>query len=286
MAQLTLLNSMAGNDIKACMDQHVAWGVRVLDLKDRLFGKGVAQLSCDEALKIAQMANERDMSIHTMSTGLFYSDVEVGEKAFREKWFPVLDDVLQVANTLKPHQIRLLMATSSKRLDILDSTVYLSACHPWVFDVYREAIDRVVNAGFGVVIENEVHDCLFSRPQEILSFFEVLDRKDAVSFIWDVQNLWQMGTFPSLEVYHMLKPVIGMIHVKGGRADIPGGQLVWKAGLQDASWPVVPILKAAIADGVSPVICLNGSHGEKPEGYVEDAAANLKFLRDSIEEVE
>lgn len=286
MAQLTLLNSMAGNDIEACMDQHVAWDLRVLDLKNGLFGKGVAQLSRDEATKIAQMAKNRNLSIHTLSTGLFYSAVEDGEKAFREKWVPVLEDALQVAEILKPRQIRLLMATSSKRLDVLDSAVYLSAYHPWMFDVYREAIDRIVDAGFGAVIENEVHDCLFSRPQEILSFFDVLDRKDAVSLIWDVQNLWQMGTFPSLDVYRMLKPVIGMIHVKGGLAEVSGGPLVWKAGLADASWPVLPILKAAIADGVSPVICLNPSHGEKPEGYVEDTVANLQFLRDSIEEIE
>ncbi|MFT5365693.1 MAG: sugar phosphate isomerase/epimerase [Candidatus Latescibacterota bacterium] len=286
MAQLTVLNSMAGVQVEACMDQHVAWGLRVLDLKDRLFGKAVAQLNRDEAVQISQMATARNLSIHTLSTGLFHSDIEVGEVAFRKKWMPILDDVIQVANILNPHQVRLLMAMSSKRLDVLDSSVYLSACHPWVFEVYREAVDRVVGAGFGVVIENEVKECLFSRPPEIISFFDVLDRRDAVSLIWDVQNLWQMGTFPSVAVYDMLKPVIGMIHVKGGRAELPGGALVWKAGLKDASWPVVPILKAAIAGGVSPVICLNGSHGEKPDGYVEDTVMNLKFLRDSIKEIE
>ena len=119
----------------------------------------------------------------------------------------------------------------------------------------------------------------------IVSFFDALDRPNAVALIWDVQNLWQMGTFPSLDVYRMLKPLIGMIHVKGGRAEVPGGALVWKAGLEQASWPVVSILKAALADGVSHVICLNPSHGEKPNGYVENTEANLQFLRDSIKEI-
>lgn len=283
--QLTVLNSMAGREIEACMDQHVAWGLRVLDLKDRLFDKTVAQLDGEESTQIAQMAGARDLSIHTLSTGLFHSDIEVGEKAFRDTWLSVVDDVIQVANILKPHQVRLLMAMSSKRSDVLDSVVYLKACHPWVFDVYREAVDRVMDAGFGVVIENEVRDCLFSRPQEVIDFFDVLDRHDRVKLIWDVQNLWQMGTFPSVAVYQMLKPVIGMIHVKGGKAGLSGGALMWKAGLKAASWPVVPILKAAIADGVSPVICLNPSHGEKPDGYVEDTERNLQFLRDSIEEI-
>jgi sugar phosphate isomerase/epimerase len=285
MAQLTVLNSMAGTQIEACMDQHVAWGLRLLDLKDRLFGKSVVELYGNEATQIAKWALDRNLSIHTMSTGLFHSDIEAGEGAFREKWMPVLEATLRVAKDLNPHQIRLLMAMSSKRLDILDSVVYLKACHAWVFDVYREAIDRIVDAGFEVVVENEVKDCLFSRPQEIVSFFDVLDRQNAVALIWDVQNLWQMGTFPSLDVYQMLKPLIGMIHVKGGRAEVSGGALVWKAGLAQASWPVVPILKTAIADGVSPVICLNPSHGKKPNGYIENTEANLKFLRDSIKEI-
>ena len=283
--QLTVLNSMAGHDIEACMDQHVAWGLRVLDLKDRLFDKTVAQLNTDEAKQIAQMAREHELSIHTLSTGLFHSDIEVGETAFREKWLSVVEDAIEVAHVLQPHQVRLLMAMSSKRAEVLDSVVYLQAQHPWVFDVYREAVDRVVDAGFVAVIENEVRDCLFSRPQEIVDFFDVLDRQNRVKLIWDVQNLWQMGTFPSLAVYEMLKPVMGMIHVKGGQAEVAGGPLVWKAGLADASWPVVPILKAAIQDGVSPVICLNPSHGEKPDGYVEDTGGNLTFLRNAIEEI-
>jgi sugar phosphate isomerase/epimerase len=283
--QLTVLNSMAGGQVEACLDQHVAWGLRVLDLKDRLFGKSVALLNQDEAEQIARLAAARDLSIHTLSTGLFHSDIEAGEAAFRHEWMSVLKDAIQVANILHPQQIRLLMGMTSNRSHILDASAYLRGRHPWVFDVYREAIDRIVEAGYDVVIENEVRDCLFSRPQEILSFFEGLDRRDAVSLIWDVQNLWQMGTFPSKEVYQTLRPVIGMIHVKGGRSDVPGGPLVWKARLEDASWPVVPLLKAAIADGVSPVICLNGSHGKTPDGYVEDTAENLQFLRDSIKEI-
>ncbi|MDP6040486.1 MAG: xylose isomerase [Candidatus Latescibacteria bacterium] len=283
--QLTVLNGMAGNDVEACMDQHLAWGLQVLDLKDRIFGKGVEHLNQEDAEKVAVLASDRKLSVHTLSTGVFHSDIEVGEDAFRQQWFPLLENAIVVAKILKPGQVRLLMAGSHKRADVLDSSVYLAETHPWVYGVYREAVDRISDAGFHVVIENEVRNCLFSSAQEILSFFEVLDQSDAVSLIWDAQNLWQMGTFPTLEVYHMLRPLIGMVHVKGGRAEVPGGPLVWKAGLEDASWPVVSILKAAIADGVSPVICLNPSHGQKSDNYVEDVAENLAFLRREIEEV-
>ena len=48
--QLTILNSMAGQDFEAALRQHVAWGLHWLDLKDRIFGKGIIDLSDDEAL--------------------------------------------------------------------------------------------------------------------------------------------------------------------------------------------------------------------------------------------
>ena len=283
--KLTVLNSMAGKEIEACMDQHLAWGLLVLDLKNGIFGKNVEELSQEEAEQVATLASDRDLSVHTLSTGVFHSDVEVGEDAFREQWTPVLDRAMEVAEIIRPAQVRLLMGGSSQRAEFMDSGVYLAESHPWIYDVYREAIDRIFDAGFLAVIENEVRNCLFSTPQEILSFFDILERPYAVSLIWDAQNLWQMGTFPTLDVYRMLEPLIGMVHLKGGRAEVAGGPLVWKAGLEDASWPVIQIVKAAIADGVSPVICLNPSHGEKPDGYVEDTSESLAFLRREIEEI-
>lgn len=90
--------------------------------------------------------------------------------------------------------------------------------------------------------------------------FRNLNRGDRARFTYDVQNLWEMGTAPTLAVYHALQPVIGYLHVKGGRAG-PDGGFAWRSPLRTASWPVAQIVRAAIADGVSPCICLNPSHG-------------------------
>ena len=129
---------------------------------------------------------------------------------------------------------------------------YLKRSQPWVIEMYREAIQKVTDAGFLVTIENECHDCLFSRTDEILGFFQELNCGDAVNLTWDVQNLWQMGTFPSIEVYQQLKPLIQYYHVKGGQAENEGG----------------------------PVICLNGSHGERKAGYDYDNVTerDLKYM--------
>jgi hypothetical protein len=95
-----------------------------------------------------------------------------------------------------------------------------------------------------------------------------------------VQNLWQNGTFPTLEVYHQLRPLMGALHLKGGRAD-EAGNLLWVAPLEEASWPVLEIVRAVIADGVAPFICLNPSHGQRPAGYDDWQVAqrDIEFLR-------
>jgi sugar phosphate isomerase/epimerase len=220
-----------------------------------------------------------------LSTRLFGGDIETGRQAFQDANVAKLEHVISLARILQPHQVRLLMASSSKRSEILHSGVYLAESHPWVVEVYQDAVDRLTAAGQRSVIENEVGGCLFATPAEIVSFFTALGRSERARLIWDVQNLWQLGTFPTLEVYHALKPYIGMIHLKGGRAEVPGGKLKWRAYLEDASWPVVPIVRQVIADGVSPVICLNPSHGESSPDYGSDPGTEIEFLRRTFKEI-
>jgi len=87
-------------------------------------------------------------------------------------------------------------------------------------------------------------------------------------FTWDIVNAWKMGTYPTVEVYEALRPLLGYVHVKGGQAaaDDPA-KLKWKVGLDEASWPVREVIQAVVDDGVSPVICLNPAHGEWKTDY-------------------
>jgi sugar phosphate isomerase/epimerase len=286
--RLTMLNSMAGADIEAALDRHAALGVMVLDLKDQLFGKGVADLTDAEAERIAASARRRGLTVHCLSTTLFYSDVEDGEAAFRERHLAKVDRVVAIAKILEPTFVRLLAASTRRRGEIEDSTAYLLHEHPWLFALYREAIDRVRTGGLAATIENEVGRCIFSKPAEVKSFFAALGRPGAVSFTYDVQNLWQMGTFPAAGVYEELKELIAYVHVKGGQREGTSTALRWASALEDASWPVLDIVRRVIADGTSPVICLNPSHGERKPGYdyTNVVERDLAFLRRSCSEIE
>ncbi|MAS37250.1 MAG: xylose isomerase [Anaerolineaceae bacterium] len=287
--QLTILNSMAGQDFEQALDQHIAWGLKVLDLKDAIYDKTVDQLSPQEAEQATREIERRNLTVHTLSTGIFYDDLEQGEDAFRARFEPALDRILQTAPIFQPKNVRLLSAKSSKRESFDNCTDYLNDQHPWLIPMYRDAIERLSTAGFHVVIENEVRGAIFSHPQEILDFFEALDCGNKALLTWDISNLWEEGTFPSLNVYEQLKPLIGLVHVKGGREDSESGGHRWASRLEDATWPVVEIVRTAVRDGVSPVVCINPSHGKRNPGYngtLADYESDILFLRQHIEEIE
>ena len=76
-------------------------------------------------------------------------------------------------------------------------------------------------------------------------------------------------------------------HLKGGQHNETCRDLVWRSSLEDASWPVVEITREVIADGATPVICMNGSHGEKKEGYdyTDIVQRDMDFIRNAIPEI-
>ena len=284
MPQLTLLNSMAGQEFGPSLDQQVAWGIQVLDLKDKILGKKVELLTDQEAAQAAKLISNRNLSVYCLSTNLFDADLEQGESVFVQDHLGQVDRVIQIAKVLNPTLIRFIAATTSKRETITDSIEYLNRHHSWLIPLYGEGIRRIGDAGYCITIENEARDCIFSRPEEILDFFEELNCGDSVNLTWDVQNLWQMGTYPSLEVYHELKSLLGYYHLKGGRQKSGNNELSWRSSLEDATWPVSEITRQVIADQVSPVICLNGSHGKPKPDYDYDniVKRDLEFLRSTF----
>jgi len=286
--RVTMLSSMAGGDFEEALERHAAWGIGMLDLKDGIFGKSVMDLTDEEAECAAAMIRDRGQETYCLSTGLFLDEVERGVEHFRARHLGRVGRAIEIARVLRPRFVRLLAASTERRAELADSARYLRREHPWLLDLYREAIETITDAGFEVTVENEVGGCILSRPAEVAGFFDALGRPHPACFTYDVQNLWQMGTVPTMEVYEELRPLIGYLHLKGGIAESGGTALKWRSTLEDASWPVADIVRAVVRDGVSPVICLNWPHGApKPdydyEGLVE---RDLCYLRRIIEESE
>jgi sugar phosphate isomerase/epimerase len=280
MTKLTILNSMASPDFIQSLETQAAWGIEVLDLKDRIWGKSLLELSEEEAERAACAIEERGLSVHCMSTDLFHDDLERGEGHFRDTHYSRIERTLETARILRPTVIRLLSPRMERAGSESDSVGRILGKFPWLVPMMQEAVDRMNAEGFQVTIENECERNIFSSPQEIIDFFTVLDRQKVVYFTYDAQNLWQMGTFPSLEVYRSLKPLIGYFHLKGGVAG-EDGRLLWKSTLEQATWPVAEMTREVVRDGISTVICLNPSHGRKREGYEYDRIVkrDLDYIR-------
>jgi sugar phosphate isomerase/epimerase len=281
---LTLLNCMLGQDFEQALDRHVQLGLKFVDLRDAIYGKWIMDLTDTEAARAAGAIRARGLSVCCLSTGLFCDDVERGEAHFREKHLAKVSRLGELARALRPRFVRLLSARFGKRAEIGNATEYLQREHPWVVPLYGEAVDRLATAGAEVTIENEAHGVIFANPAEIRDFFKALGRREKVCLTWDIQNMWQMGTFPTLEVYAQLRDLIGYVHVKGGRCAPGTRQLKWKSSLADASWPVAEIIGRVVADGVSPVICLNPPHGEADPSYDNAGITerDLEFMQSLI----
>jgi hypothetical protein len=278
--RITVLNSMAGCDFERSLDQHLAWGLDTLDLKDCIYGKSIADLSESDACNAADAISRRKLTVYCLSTSLFSTEMEMGEAQFRKRNFELLGAVLATAKILKPHCIRLIAAQTLRRKDVSNSISYIREQHPWLMPLYSEAIDQIHAAGFKTVIENEVANSIFASAREVRDFFSALGSREKVSYTWDVANLWQLGVFPTLEVYAQLKDFIGYVHVKGSMGGVDN-RFAWASSLEDATWPVKEIVHAVIRDGVSPAICLNPPHGSWREGYDSSnlTERDLKYLK-------
>jgi sugar phosphate isomerase/epimerase len=167
--RLTILNSMAGGELPEALDRHVRWGIDLLDLKDGLFGAGVLDLTDEQAGRVAEMARQRGLEVHCLSTGLFHDDVERGEAHFRHVHLQRVDRAIEIARILGPRFVRLLAAWSTRRGEFAGCDEYTRAECPWLTGLYGEAVDRIAEAGFAATIENEVGQCILRTPREATS---------------------------------------------------------------------------------------------------------------------
>jgi sugar phosphate isomerase/epimerase len=249
--QLTILNSMASSDFEESMRLHREWGLTWVDLRDEIYGKWVEELDLKTARQAKSYIAELGLQVYCVSTNVFVEEVANGEKAFRTH-LDTLKRVVEICgDTFRPKLVRLNAADFAERSSDTSSIATIKENYPWFIDVYREAVDLLHDRGLVATIENEAFDCSLSKPQEFVEFFEWLDRSGVAGLTWDVQNQWSSGVFPSIEIYHQLKPFMKYYHVKGGRAGEGSDTLAWNVALQDASWPVVEITSAVAADGVS-----------------------------------
>jgi sugar phosphate isomerase/epimerase len=275
---------MASGDFEESMVLHQEWGITWVDLRDEIYGKRVEELDLRTAQEVGKYLDHLRLEVYCLSTNVFVEDVANGETALRAH-LDTLKRVIELCEILRPRLVRLNAANFAERTTETSSIDLIKEHYPWFITVYRDAIDMVSTRGLVATIENEAFDCCLSKPREFVEFFEWLDRSDTAGLTWDVQNQWSTGVFPSIDIYDQLKPFIRYYHVKGGECEPGSNRLAWNVALEDASWPVIEITRAVVADGVSPVICLNPpQHGGQKDGYNYEGIVkrDIDFIRSSV----
>lgn len=265
-AALTALNVMASWDFETATRTFARWGLRHIDLWGSIYGDSVETLSADSSRRAVDAMAATGLRPYCLSSRVFDDHVEQGEVAFREKHLADLDRVLASARILQPKFVRIIagrLADAGR-----DPVGRLAGEHPWVAGVYREAIDRILQAGFTPTMENEAEECFLVEPADFLRFLDWVQPPPEFKLTWDVQNAWKLGSYPTLEGFRALEPHLGYVHLKGGAAEPDQPDILrWNVGLDKATWPVVEITQAVVDSGVSPVICLNPSHGSYRADY-------------------
>jgi sugar phosphate isomerase/epimerase len=283
-AELTLLNSMAAEDFDDSLRIHREWGLEWMDLRDGIYGNWVKTLDLETARKAKAAIDAAGLKIFCLSTSTFFEDIAKGEEVFRNQHLEQLKKTLEVAKILQPQVLRIIAAQLPARPENSNSVEFIKQHHPWLVEVYREALDLIDAAGITPTIENEAFKCFLSTTDEFIDFFEWLDHPKA-HLTWDIQNQWATGVTPTLDDYAALKPLIHYYHVKGGQTEGAADALAWNVALEDASWPVVEITQAVVNDNISPVICLNpAQHGQPKPGYDYSnlVKRDIDFLRNNV----
>jgi len=299
MSDLTMLTEMMSPDLEKAVRGLRGLGIRWLDLKGGIFGKSIENLGERDADRLADLLTRTGTRAYCFSSVLGHWNVSrTPEDEFRRRMSNGAARLAKTARPVRPNLVRLLGCTFDGRSECGDANEHLEKNTPWVSEAYREAVDLLAADGVMVTIENEPGS-IFGNPAETVGFFGRLDRRGKVFFTWDIQNMWESGTYPTLEVYEALRPVTNYVHLKGGKGTPENPRIMaYRSLLEDAGWPVREIIQRVIDDGTSPVLCLNCSHGAPAPDYplasiwgtpkvaAEEAKRDVRFLRENVKGIE
>jgi sugar phosphate isomerase/epimerase len=296
LARLSILAEILGHDLEKVALELPELGLALLDLKRHVFGRAIEDLDDSARDKLATLLQTANVEVFSFSSTCGYLNVStISERDFRNALNQGVDNMLETLSIVRPTMVRFLACSFDGREAWDDSNAYLEQHAPWVYDAYDDAIERIAGAGVLVTIENEPNTIL-SNPQETVGFFDRLRSRNRVGFTWDIQNMWQSGSYPTVEAYHVLRPVINYVHTKGGQGAYEDPELLtFRSTLETATWPVREILKEILEHDSNSVICINTSHGkvaagapplERSERGRMEALRDMAFLRDTFGEIE
>ena len=278
--RLTLQSDMCGSTLEEVIAFHLDRGLSELDLKTGLAGEPVETMTLDDARRARAMLDAAGLGLYCLSTSLFAVELAADGRAVEDD-AARLQELGPVIDVLAPRYVRVLAAIrpehgSSPVAHLPGAVAYAAAL--------RSSAADLTARGTGLLIENGPENSVVSSAANARQLAELIGTGSTIGFIWDVQNMWQSGSFPRASDPAEFGSLLKYVHVKGGRTAGPvPGELVSASTLADASWPVVEVLDAVRELGTVECIALNPSHG-RHESTTPDSIRDhdIDFLTDYL----
>ncbi len=208
---LSIFSDELATDITRALPIIQSWGLDAVDLRGRIFGKGIHALDDAELKRLRALLDDHGMSVGCLESSL--AKAHWPEPARRQEEAVKLEGLIRAADALDCRLVRSFVFWQPPRPeqgrlavqpDVLQKTV----------DLFAPLAERARQAGLTLAFEN-----CGVMPEEVFAILDTLD-VPGWGMAWDVANTWDCAERRRDEdgyIQRMLQRAL-VVHVKAGGA--------------------------------------------------------------------
>lgn len=265
MIEVSVMTDQLGLDFHSSVKQLREWGVKWVDLRGGIYGKGIDDLADEEVERAGAVLSENGLRVACLAARLAspWKDHDLWDEKDWEAELVHLERLIELAEAFGTKMLRV-YAYRKPNPDVATDRPDLSKFIEPVSQRLRQAAEMAANHDVLLVLENETFS-LVGNCRELRQILESV-RHEALLACWDVANGWACGEQPYPQGYKEIKDMIGHVHIKGAkgrpddRAVYDGVALV---GQDDLDYETV--LSALIGDGYAGKVALHPHHNLFPD---------------------
>jgi len=178
---ISIFSDELGLDVAEALPIIKSWGLKHVDFRAKVFGKGIEMLDNDERKQLRKLVDDHGMTVGCLQTSLCKVHLPDGERQKKET--EKLEGIIRAADAL---ECRLIRSFSYWQPQVEESGTL--ATHPQaletVMDLFAPIARRAQEAGLILSFEN-----CGVLPDELFALLDALD-VPGWDMAWDVANTW------------------------------------------------------------------------------------------------
>lgn len=239
--KLSIFTDELGIDLQESAGTLADWGLRFVDLRNRVFGKPAERLDDGEIKQLKQLLDDHGLKVACLETSL--AKVHLPDDQRRKEEQEKLENIIRVADALDCHLMRGFFFWQPKHggyEDLIGELAVRSDELQKVMDASGPLFERAREAGMKVGFEN----CGVT-VDEVYAVLNEINDPDHFGLAWDPANEYAVGQQPSDEQITERINRSHIMHVKAIGAvpglidiEVPWQMLLSKAAEQGYAGPV------------------------------------------------